>query len=470
MRGGEVASIKSARGVARGRLAGALRATGVAALLAAGALLATAVPAAAHGPAAGGPADSAAASSTSDADADPAGEDGGPGDAVADGGPGDAEGDGGPDGEADGEPGGDPGDADEDVPTDEELEALAEEIEALREEASVASRRHETLRRQEAGQRAELLLLGERLSRERHQLRTVRTMIGRQASSQYRGGGGVTLAKLMLSETPEDFLNGASLIGRGELTARQLMERSREAERDLDANERRTAELRAGTAELVTRQRELRTEIEEKLEDAEERLEKLEKAKEAAERAAAEAAAAAAAEEQAGEEAKEAAKEAAERADETGECAVAVRHGKVLAKPAVTEEWTAPLKDYRLSAGYGSSGDRWAHNHTGQDFAIPEGTAVLAVGSGTVVATGCDDAFGHQVVIAHDNGYYSQYAHLSVIEVEPGQQVGVGRRIGLSGNTGNSSGPHLHFEIRLTPYLGSAIDPMPWLSDHGVQL
>lgn len=437
-----------------------MRSAGVVALLTGGALLATAVPAAAHG----------SAGSEDGGEAGDAGER--PGEHGAGAG---ADQDGDDAGKAGADAAADADDAEDvaddplaDAPTEEELEALAEEIEELRREASVASRRHERLRREEAGQRVELARLAARLGTERYQLRTLRTMIGRQASSQYRAGngGGVSLAQLMLSRTPEDFLDGASLIGRGELSARQLMERTQQAEESLQANERRTAQLRAGTAALAAEQDELRTEIEEKLEDAEERLKELEEAKEAAELAAAEAAAE---EEKAEEKAREAARKAAERAED-GECAVAVREDEALAEPAVEEEWTAPLEEYRLSAGYGSSGDRWANGHTGQDFAVPEGTPVLAVGSGTVVATGCDDAYGHQVVIEHGNGYYSQYAHLSVIEVEPGQEVGVGRRIGLAGNTGNSTGPHLHFEIRLTPYLGSAVDPMPWLADHGVQL
>ncbi|MBB0230262.1 peptidoglycan DD-metalloendopeptidase family protein [Streptomyces calidiresistens] len=135
--------------------------------------------------------------------------------------------------------------------------------------------------------------------------------------------------------------------------------------------------------------------------------------------------------------------------------------------------WTAPLpadSGAVPTAGFGADGERWSAGHTGQDFAVPEGTDVLAVGSGVVVAVGCDDAYGLSVVLRHDNGYHSQYAHLSLVTVEPGDRVGTGRRIGLSGNTGNSTGPHLHFEIRLTPQYGSAVDPVRWLDDHGVRI
>jgi murein DD-endopeptidase MepM/ murein hydrolase activator NlpD len=454
----------------------AARGAGVAAVLAGAVLLASAAPAAAAATAAPG---------AKPADEDPVDRD--PGDADA--GDTDPEDTDPEDADAEGEEGaGDEDAGDEDSeeelpepPSEEELAALAEQIDGLREDASLASRLHETLRREEAAHRAELVVLGDRLQRERHRLRTLRTMIGRQASSQYRAGGGAELARLVLSETPEDFLNGASLVGRGELTARQLMERSQQSEEDLRRDELRTAELRTGTATLARRQKELRAKIEARLEIAEERLTELEEAKAAAEAAAAAAEEAAAEEEAAREAAEQAAEEAAEHSDhsdhsehadysEDGECAVSVRDSKKLAKPAVEEEWTAPLTDYRLTAGYGSSGERWSHRHTGQDFAVASGSPVLAIGSGTVVSAGCDGPYGHQVLIEHDNGYFSQYAHLSVIEVKPGQKVGAGRRIGLSGDTGNSTGPHLHLEIRLTPYVGSAVDPMPWLNDHGVQL
>lgn len=419
----------------------------VVAMAVGGGLLATAAPAAAHGP---------------ETSSDSAGGDGSAGEEP--GGSGGAEDSGEAEDSDDAEDSGSLSEAELEAPTDEEFEELQEQIDELRDSASQASRHHESLRRLEASQRAELLLVGERLQRERSNLATLRTLIGQQASSQYRAGGGASLARLVLSETPEDFLNGASLIGRGELSARQLMERSEQSEESLRRDERRAAQLRSSTTVLVERQEELREGIEEKLEEAEEQFAELEEAKAAAE------AAAAAAEEAEREAEREASREAADTVAEDGECAVAVRDSEKLAEPAVEEEWTAPLREYELSAGYGSSGHRWSNGHTGQDFAVETGTPVLVIGSGTVVATGCSDAFGHQVVVEHENGYYSQYAHLSVIEVEPGQEVGAGRRIGLAGNTGNSSGPHLHFEIRLTPYIGSAVDPMTWMSDHGVQL
>ncbi|GHE74745.1 hypothetical protein GCM10018785_48760 [Streptomyces longispororuber] len=137
--------------------------------------------------------------------------------------------------------------------------------------------------------------------------------------------------------------------------------------------------------------------------------------------------------------------------------------------------WQDPVDKYRLSASFGLGGNRWAHKHSGQDFAVPSGTVVKAAHAGTVVKAGPNGAgdgpaYGNAVVVKHANGLYSQYAHLSRVEVRVGQAVGSGQRIALSGNTGNSSGPHLHFEIRTTPNYGSAVDPVAFLRKHGVRV
>ncbi|MFF7473520.1 peptidoglycan DD-metalloendopeptidase family protein [Streptomyces sp. NPDC008092] len=135
-----------------------------------------------------------------------------------------------------------------------------------------------------------------------------------------------------------------------------------------------------------------------------------------------------------------------------------------------TARWTAPTVRYRLSARYAAKGRLWKHRHTGQDFAVDAGTPVYAVGPGRVVSATCGDAFGNQVVIRHPDGYYTQYAHLSVINVRCGQRVSTGQRIGAAGSTGNADGPHLHFEVRTTRHLGSEVPPLPWLRHHGVSV
>jgi murein DD-endopeptidase MepM/ murein hydrolase activator NlpD len=125
---------------------------------------------------------------------------------------------------------------------------------------------------------------------------------------------------------------------------------------------------------------------------------------------------------------------------------------------------------YRLSSRFDSAGAHWARRHTGQDFAVDLGTPVRSIGAGRVHSVSCGGAFGIEVVVRHDNGWYSQYAHLAAPAVVSGERVRTGQWIGQAGTTGNSTGPHLHFEVRLTPYLGSGVDPVPWLREHGVRL
>lgn len=137
--------------------------------------------------------------------------------------------------------------------------------------------------------------------------------------------------------------------------------------------------------------------------------------------------------------------------------------------------WIDPVSKYTLSAGFGRAGNMWSAKHSGQDFAVPIGTPVHAVHSGTVVKAGSygagdGPAYGNAIVIKHSDGTYSQYAHLSKIKVYVGQYVKTGQQIGLSGNTGNSSGPHLHFEIRTTPNYGSAVNPVNFLRSVGVKV
>ncbi|MFD9036447.1 M23 family metallopeptidase [Streptomyces sp. NPDC059567] len=153
--------------------------------------------------------------------------------------------------------------------------------------------------------------------------------------------------------------------------------------------------------------------------------------------------------------------------------AKAVKAAPVAAKKAPS--WVKPVSAYTLTASFNQGGAMWAHKHSGQDFAVPVGTPVKAAGAGTVVKAGPNGggdgpAYGNAIVVKHANGKYSQYAHLSKINVHIGQKVGAGQKIALSGNTGNSSGPHLHFEIRTTPNYGSALNPAAFLRSMGVSI
>jgi murein DD-endopeptidase MepM/ murein hydrolase activator NlpD len=123
------------------------------------------------------------------------------------------------------------------------------------------------------------------------------------------------------------------------------------------------------------------------------------------------------------------------------------------------------------TTGYRASGSNWSSgSHTGIDFPVATGTSVKSITSGTVVTAGWGGAYGNQVVIKHADGHYSQYGHLSSISVSAGQAVSAGQQLGLSGATGNATGPHLHFEVRTGPAYGSDIDPIAFLASHGISV
>jgi murein DD-endopeptidase MepM/ murein hydrolase activator NlpD len=137
--------------------------------------------------------------------------------------------------------------------------------------------------------------------------------------------------------------------------------------------------------------------------------------------------------------------------------------------------WIDPVTHYKLTAGFDQAGSHWEHRHSGQDFAVPIGTTVHAAHTGTVVKAGPNGAgdgpaYGNAIVIAHSDGKFSQYAHLSKVEVHIGEHVKTGEEIAKSGNTGNTTGPHVHFEIRNTPNYGSAINPVTFLHKEGVKV
>jgi murein DD-endopeptidase MepM/ murein hydrolase activator NlpD len=116
----------------------------------------------------------------------------------------------------------------------------------------------------------------------------------------------------------------------------------------------------------------------------------------------------------------------------------------------------------RLSRGFSPHSNNPVLRHTGIDFAAREGTAIMATADGTVAFAGKDDAFGFMIVIDHANGFGTTYGHNSVLLVTEGDAVSRGDRIAFSGNTGQSTAPHLHYEIRKD---GIAIDPMGFLGE-----
>jgi murein DD-endopeptidase MepM/ murein hydrolase activator NlpD len=109
-----------------------------------------------------------------------------------------------------------------------------------------------------------------------------------------------------------------------------------------------------------------------------------------------------------------------------------------------------------VTRGLGS-GQEYGATHPGLDIAVPEGTEVRAAGGGLVVEVSETPEYGKMVRLAHPKGYETRYGHLSQIRVRQGDRVPLGTVLGLSGNTGRSTAPHLHFEVRKD---NGAVDPM----------
>jgi murein DD-endopeptidase MepM/ murein hydrolase activator NlpD len=127
--------------------------------------------------------------------------------------------------------------------------------------------------------------------------------------------------------------------------------------------------------------------------------------------------------------------------------------------------WQLPVRgNYLISSMFGR---RWGVLHPGTDLAVPEGTAVYAANSGTVILSRWNGGYGNNVMIQHDDGVISVYGHASRLVCKEGTHVRAGELIALSGNTGYSTGPHLHFELRRS---ASPFDALPFMRQHGVDL
>lgn len=137
----------------------------------------------------------------------------------------------------------------------------------------------------------------------------------------------------------------------------------------------------------------------------------------------------------------------------------------VESRPAVIERGTVvpptyikPLAGGRYTSGFGK---RWGRLHKGVDWACPVGTTVYASCGGTVIQASYSGGYGNCVVISHPDGRTTRYAHNSKLLVRTGQHVEQGEPIALSGSTGRSTGPHVHFELYIN---GSAVDPLKYVS------
>ena len=125
------------------------------------------------------------------------------------------------------------------------------------------------------------------------------------------------------------------------------------------------------------------------------------------------------------------------------------------ATPTLPSLWPLEVEGY-VTRGNADSSD-YSAPHPGLDVAVPIGTPIRAAGGGTIVEVGDHAKYGKFVRVEHRDGYETLYAHASQILVKQGDKIPAGRTIALSGNTGQSTAPHLHFEVRQG---GAAVDPM----------
>jgi murein DD-endopeptidase MepM/ murein hydrolase activator NlpD len=156
---------------------------------------------------------------------------------------------------------------------------------------------------------------------------------------------------------------------------------------------------------------------------------------------------------------------AAHTAERAEAAAAAARTAAALATDTgpVTGEWVRPAIG-PLSSPFGM---RWGRLHAGIDFAARPGSIIRAASSGTVVLASWYGGYGNAVDIDHGNGLSTRYGHASEVLVSTGEYVTVGQPIALVGSTGDSTGPHLHFEVRQN---GTPVDPLPFLAARGVEV
>jgi murein DD-endopeptidase MepM/ murein hydrolase activator NlpD len=120
--------------------------------------------------------------------------------------------------------------------------------------------------------------------------------------------------------------------------------------------------------------------------------------------------------------------------------------------------FSMPLKgSFRFTSGYGP---RWGQMHRGTDFAAKSGTPIYATGDGVVSRAEWGGGYGRVVYIKHAFGIETRYAHMAKIRVKKGQRVSRGQRIGDMGNSGKSTGTHLHYEVRVN---GKDVNPMIYI-------
>jgi len=137
------------------------------------------------------------------------------------------------------------------------------------------------------------------------------------------------------------------------------------------------------------------------------------------------------------------------------------------AREAARPKAVLPIHGARLTSCFCA---RWGTFHYGIDLAAPMYTPEYAAEDGVVLRAGPASGFGLAVYILHDDGYVTVYGHMDSIKVRAGQYVQAGQTIALLGMRGESTGPHLHFEVHRGGEYGTPVDPIPWLAARGVSV
>ncbi|MQY11364.1 hypothetical protein SRB5_14800 [Streptomyces sp. RB5] len=328
------------------------------------------------------------------------------------------------------------------------LRTARREVDALFADAGRTTQRYEAAKKAVGRQQRRIERLGRQVRDQQRKVTELRARLGRIAAMQYRSGGDASLtptAQFMLSSNPAEFLDRVYLADKGEHAAGLLMHQTQRAQDRLEAEQARAAQAKLELDHELYLQGRAKKALEAKLVRAQAQLEKLQESQHRVRGAGCT-------------EFRSAVPFAMNGGEDTAD-----------GKPFVARKWRVPVNKYEITSRFGQTGEHWGSLHSGLDFAVPEGRPVRSVGFGTVYELGCDGAFGNSVTIRHDDGYFTFYAHLSRIEAYPGERVFPGQHIGLAGTTGNSTGPHLHFEVRATPEFGSGIDPEPWLRTRGIR-
>ncbi|MDO4290450.1 MAG: peptidoglycan DD-metalloendopeptidase family protein [Eggerthellaceae bacterium] len=334
-----------------------------------------------------------------------------------------------------------------------EADALFDRIDALQDDLNQANADYESAT---AAHDAALEAMDEaqgRIDAAEKRIAELQDRLGERASSMYKTGGTTSFVDVLLgASTFEEFLTSWDMIERITGQDAELVQETKDARAEAEAAHAEYAAQEQTAAEQMQKASDLKSEIE---------------STQAALKVEADGITAEVAEMQAQIELEE---EAARQAAAAAEAAEAARQqqssggGSVVANPGASVNagsgyFANPCPAASTSSGYGwRSFDNSFHK--GTDMAAPEGTPYYAAESGTVIYATNDGGYnggaGNWVVIAHGNGVVTKYMHSSAVFVTPGQYVTRGQNIGLVGNTGNSFGAHLHFQVEFD---GVAVNP-----------